>query len=297
MPDENLTEEEQRKKAKHEIDNAEKKYKNLLAKRDELKQEAFLIRDERDTLNNERKSTVESIKDLRGKRDEFINRIKEHKKKRNEFQKQAKELIESKKTKRTKVFKNIGGEIEVVKSEIDYLNVKHQTVPMDIQNENALIDEIRTKKKELDRLEKILPEQNELEAEVMTIDEKIDQLFKKADKEHEKVVKLSKESQAIFDEVKKKTDEISHLINQANKKHDEFKKIMDRSGYFHERAMEMRRKVMAMKREQRSQMREARKIIDKQNISVRRALEDEDKLDEAAEDAVKTLFKKGKIEM
>ncbi|UCH89529.1 MAG: hypothetical protein JSV49_02465 [Thermoplasmata archaeon] len=297
MAEEHDEEIEAQKKAQHEIQNAEKKYQSMLAKRDELKEEAFLIRDERDLLNKEKKNIQDSIKDMRGKRDDYINRIKEHKKRRNEYQKQAKELIASKKTARTKIYKNLGGEIETVKSEIDYLNLKHQTVPMKIEDENALIDEIRSKQKNLKRLEEMKPEQDDLETEVMSIDEKIDQLFKRADKEHEKVVKLSSESQGVFDEIKKKSIEISHLINKANQKHDEYRRIMDRSGYYHERAMEMRKKVVGLRRDRRSKIQKARKEIDKQNIKVKQTLEDEKKLDDAADSAVKALLKKGKIEL
>jgi uncharacterized coiled-coil DUF342 family protein len=287
----------EQKKQKLEIDNAEKKFQNLISKRDELKEEAFLIRDDRDLLNKERKNSLDSIKDQRAKRDDFVARIREHKRKRNNYQKQAKELIASKKDKRNKIFKNLGGEIESLKAEIDYLDVQRQTTPMNVHKENEIIDEMRDKKKDLAVKEKQLPEQDELSAEVMTIDEKIDQLFKKADSEHEKLVKLSAEAQDIFDEINKKTGEISHLIKQANAKHEEYMKIIDRSGYFHERAMEMRNKVTSMRRERRSKMVEARKVIKKQNIEVKKALEDQKKLDAAADHAVKLLHKKGKIEM
>jgi uncharacterized coiled-coil DUF342 family protein len=288
---------EEQKKTQAEIKNAEKKYQNLIDKREELKKGAYLIRDERDTLNKERKAIIDSIKDTRAKRDEYMARIKEHKKKRNEYQKQAKGLIEAKKSKRQKVFKNIGGEIATAKAELDFLDVKRQTTPMNLREENELIDEMRSKKKNLEHLEKMKPEQEELSAEVMTIDEKIDQLFKRADKEHEKVVKLSAESQEFFDEIKKKTLEISHLIKQADKKHEEYMKIMERSGYFHKRAMEMRDKAVALKRVRRTKAREARKVVQDQNVAVKKALDDDDKLDKAADDAVKTLLKKGKIEM
>ena len=61
--------------------------------------------------------------------------------------------------------------------------------------------------------------------------------------------------------------------------------------------MEMRNKVTSLRRERRSKMVEARKVIKKQNIEVKKALEDEKKLDAAADDAVKQLLRKGKIEM
>jgi uncharacterized coiled-coil DUF342 family protein len=198
---------------------------------------------------------------------------------------------------RGQIYKNIGGEIESTKAEIEYLDMQRQTRPMDLKKEGEMIDEIRSKRKNLEQLEKILPEQDDLSSEVMTIDEKIDQLFKKADSEQQKLVALSNESQGIFDDIKKKSAEISHLITQANQKHDEYMEIMERSGHFHERAMEMRGKVVALKREQQSKVRAARQEIKKQNVKVKKALEDKKRLDAAADEAVKALRKKGKIEM
>ena len=288
---------EAQKQAKREIDNAEKKFQNLITKRDELKQEAFMIRDERDSLNKQRKEIVDSIKEMREKRDGYVERIRKHKQRRNDFQKQAKELISAKKTKRQKIYKNIGGEIESTKAEMEYLDMQRQTVPMKLSKENEMLDEIRSKKKNLEHLEKLLPEQEDLSSEVMTIDEKIDQLFKKADTEHAEVVKLSEESNTIFDEIKKKSSEIRHLITQADQKHEEYKDIIERSGHFHERAMEMRDKVMALRRERKEKYRKAKKEIDDQNLKARRALTDEARLDAAADEAVKALLKKGKIEM
>ena len=59
----------------------------------------------------------------------------------------------------------------------------------------------------------------------------------------------------------------------------------------------MRDKVLTIRGAQRAEQREARELLRNQNRSVRRALYDEKKLDEAADQAVKALLQKGRVEI
>ena len=59
----------------------------------------------------------------------------------------------------------------------------------------------------------------------------------------------------------------------------------------------MRGKVLTIRDARRSEIREARNLLRQQNITVRRELLDERKLDKAADDALQLLLKKGRVVM
>jgi hypothetical protein len=65
----------------------------------------------------------------------------------------------------------------------------------------------------------------------------------------------------------------------------------------HQKATEMREKLMAMRNLKRDEIREARQQLKEQNRAVKDALYDKKKLEKAAEDALETLLKKGKVEI
>ena len=92
-------------------------------------------------------------------------------------------------------------------------------------------------------------------------------------------------------------EEIKHLADEANKKHSDFIKINERANHFHERAMEMRGKILSIRKERKDVITKAKKVVDDINLAVKEKLEDKDALDQAADDAVKKLKSKGKIEL
>ena len=93
------------------------------------------------------------------------------------------------------------------------------------------------------------------------------------------------------------TAQLAALATEADKKHEEFLKIRARADEFHQKATEMRAKVLTIEDARRSEIREARNLLRQQNITVRKVLLDERKLDKAADDALQLLLKKGRVEM
>ncbi len=285
------------KKKKTELESAELKYQTLIDKRDAFNEEARVYRDERNALNEEKKDLIDEMSELKEERNKLVEEMRGHKNSRNEYQKQARELIEHKKKRGVKIRPNLADEIGALRTDVSTLEIKQQTTTLTLDEENKLLTTLREKIHEAKRLEELLKEQESILFDVKEIDESIDNLFKKADEEHALVVALSDESQKVHEKYVALVNEISHLINEANKKHEAFLKSREQADHYHQRAVEMLRKILSVKKEKREEWKRAMKVIEMQNIAVKKALDDEDKLKKVADEALERLLKKGKIEI
>jgi uncharacterized coiled-coil DUF342 family protein len=281
------------KEIREELEKSEQKYQGLKEKRDELNQQAKLIRDERNMLHEEKKKLIEKMKELRNKRDENTKIMRQHKEKRNSFQKQGKELIAEKQTGRKKREKSLPLRLEELKIEIKMLKYKQETTPMATKEENAIIEDIRTKTLEYSEMEKKVQDQVKIEIDLENLDKSIDALFEKADAEHILVKKYYEESQKFHKEYERLVEEVATLITEANKKHEQYIKIKERADDLHKKSIEMLSKILAVKKERRDRYQKQKELIKQQNIKAREAMErdSEKRLDENLE----KLKKEGKI--
>ncbi len=286
-----------RRKEKSELETAEIKLETLIQRRDALNAEAAAARQARDLLHNQRKELSEQMHALRDERDAFVREMRVHRDRRNELQAKAKELIELKRKVRGAMHTSIVGDLERLRKEVKELEMRQQTSPMKLDEENALLDDLRGKLRELKELEGLKGDQDRTYREVRDLDASITDLFKAADQEHELVVKLSTEQKDRHEKLVGVMTQISGLVEEANKKHEEFLDIRARADEFHKKAMEMREKVLTIRNEKRAEIREARNLIRQQNLTVRKELLDDRKLDKAAEEALQVLLKKGRVEM
>lgn len=280
-----------------EDQNAEVKYRGIIDKRNELNDQAREFADARDALNAERREIIEQIRDLRDERDVIVKQMRQHQKARNQYQDKAKSLIEAKKGKRKGIHKDLDRDLETLKAEAKLKEVEQETTVLTIEEENELLKELKKQYNEIKRLEALLGAQDAILSEVKDVDEKITMLFKMADEEHEKVVAFSKQAREMHDRITLMGKSISHLISESNKNHEAYVKLKERADEYHQKANEMREKIMAIRNVKKDEMRESRKLISDQNRSVKAALDDEKKLEAAADDALTTLLKKGKLEI
>jgi len=279
-----------------EEENAEIRYRGIIEKRNELNDQARQFADTRNSLTSERREIVEDIMDLREERDEIVKKMRHHKKLRNNHQDKAKSLIETKKGKRKGIHKDLDRDIEVIRTEAKMLELKQETTVITIEEENQLLKNLKKQYVEMRRLESMLGEQDAILSDVKNVDEKITLLFKMADEEHEKVVEFSKQSNEIHDRITLMGKSITHLIAESNKNHELYVQMKERADQYHQKANEMRDKIMTVRNLARDEIRESRQAITQQNKSVKMALNDEKKLEAAANEALETLFKKGKFE-
>jgi len=277
-----------------ELRNAEKKLRDIFDKRDKINEEASFFADERNTFHEQRKELGAKMDELVGKRDAIVAEMRDHKERRNNYQKKAKNLIEAKKVKKGN-FMDIGGDVEILKVQINELEQEYETKPMGPEKEKEHLDKIRTKTAELKDLLEKETEMDDISSEVTNLDERIDKLFKLADKEHLEMQRCYDESQAAHNEVLSLRKEMNHLRELGDRKHQEFVKAKERAQSYHEKGVDLRARVMALRDERADIKREERAIIDNQNVSVREALYDDDRLDQAADDAVDILKSKKKL--
>jgi uncharacterized coiled-coil DUF342 family protein len=280
-----------------ELQSAELKLRALLNKRDEINEQAFVLRSERDSLNEKKRELQQRLREVRDKRDALVAQMRVHRAKRDELQKKAKELIGYKKGARGRPLGDLKTEIRVVSADAKMLELQQQTVPMSLPKERELLEKIKAKLTEVDRLNKLLTEEEKVQKEVRGVDQNIDTLFKLADKEHEQVVKFSEESQKHHDENNAVMKDIAALAAAADKKHADFIKLKEDADAVHQKAQDLRGKVIEIKGEKREERQAEREAVRTVNLATRKALDDKDKKDKAAEDALQTLLKLGKVQI
>ena len=280
-----------------DLRNAEEKFRALLNKRDEINAQASALRSERDSLNDQRKVIQDDLRTARDKRDALVVEMRVHKDRRDDLQRKAKELIEFKRKLKGRPLGDLNTEIRKLSREIEGLELKQQTVPMTIPKERELLDDLKAKMKELESVRVILAEQEKIVKEIHGIDQSIDELFRQADKEHEEVVRLSNESQVHHDHVTSLMKDVSSLKAAADKKHADFVKLREDADAAHQKAMDMREKVIEIRKERRVSWQEEQDSVKEVNRAARDALDDQEKRDAAAEEALQLLLKKKKVEI
>jgi len=280
-----------------ELQSAELKFRALLNKRDEINEQAVLLRSERDSLNERKKVLQGQMGAARDKRDALVTEMRVHKKKRDELQAKAKDLIAYKQKMKGKPLGSLKDEIRALEREAKEMERTQQTVPLSIPKERDLLDNLRKKIAQVADLKKTLSEEEKVLKEVRDVDKSIDSLFKQADKEHDEVVRLSEEQHKAHEEASVFVKEIAALRASADKKHEEFLKLREEADAAHNKAQEMRDKVIDIRKEKRMERMEERNAVRDVNIATRKALDDKVKKDKAADEALAMLLKKGKVQI
>ncbi len=286
-----------RKKTLSELQQAEIKLESLLEKRGALNQEAQLARQERDMVHEKKRELSATLREIKDRRGALASDARAHRAKRDEFQGKAKALIELKRKLRSQGGLSASEELRSLKRKTQALELRQQTASLTLAEENELIDEIKEHLKRVKELEVLKGEQDKITREVRDLDGTITELFAKADEEHKLATELSAQAQAVHQETLELVQAISALIVEGNAKHEAYLEARTKADEVHAKVVEMRDKVLAIRGTQRAEQREARDLLKNQNRAVRRALYDEKKLEEAADQAVKALLQKGRVEI
>lgn len=277
--------------------NSEKKYQAYIQRRNELNDLAKVLREERDMVNDKHKEFKEAMQKVKIERDELVSKMRHHRNLRNKLQEQAKELIEARREKKGKVFRNLPLRVEELKADAQMLEYRQETVPMSSGEENELIDKIREKKAEYEETMKQMDTQKSIEIDISDKDHTIDELFKKADEEHAKVQQYYGDSQKKHEEYIKLVNELSVSISESNKKHEQYIEVRNEAQKNHEKAVEMLSKVVAFKDDRRKRWKEAKMAIKEQNSKARKATMDKEELQKHADKSVDALKKGEKISL
>lgn len=286
-----------RRKVPSELEKAEIKLSDLMNRRDALNEQAHVLRQERDQLHEQKRGLAAEVRSLKVERDAIVRDMRAHKGARNELQTKAKKLVDLRRQFRGKVKENVSGELAALRKDFKRIEMEQQTVPMKLDEENKLIENLRATMRHIRELEKMKGQQDAVTKEVRDLDATIDDLFGKADTEHEHVVLLSRKANDLHDKATELIKNMAVLIVESDKKHQEHLEARGKADEIHQKIVEMREKVLTTRDAERAEVREARQMLKQHRQDVRRNLYDEKKLDEYADQAVQALLKKGKVEI
>jgi uncharacterized coiled-coil DUF342 family protein len=290
-------EDEETKEVKTQIVGAERNFRKMLDKRDELNGQARELRGERDAVNDQKRHLLVEIRRLTAERDAQNAVAREHRDKRNELQRQAKELIEVKKRMRGSGPVGYAGKVRELEGEVKRLEFQQQTTTMSIAKENELLKKVAELRKELEVARVQYADEAKLLAGVKDLDAKIDELFRAADEEHKVVVDAQNAAQAFHNAIEPLVKELRILDQLSDQKHQAFLAAKAQADEIHAKLSEQREKVVALRDQRSAIYRERRQIVEDQNKQARQALFDEEKLDAAADEAIKLLLEKKKLSL
>lgn len=286
-----------RKKTSSEMELAEIKLQSLRERRDALNALAASARKERDLLNEEKRQLGAKARDLRTRRAEFVREMRAHRGERNRLQAEARQLIELKRKSRGRVGTSVSSDLERLRSEARGMEMRQQTASLTIAEENKLIGDLKATLRAARELETLKAEQDAVSKEVRDLDAAIDDRFRRAEAEHQLVVALGAQADAAHAEIEALVPQIAQIAAEADRKHAEFLARRAKADELHAKSLEMRERIITIRGEQRSEIRESREALRQQSIVVRRALLDDRKLDEAADEAVEKLLRGGRVEI
>lgn len=286
-----------RKTRRSEHESAERIFNDLIKKRDEQNLKATELRGERDIVHAKKRELIEEMQQLKVERDAYNTEMKVHKERRNEYQKKGRTLIDRKKSVARNIDGSLESTIEMLRLDINELEIKHQTNPSSIEEERDLLERIRHKQVEMDDLKSRTGDQEDLTLEAEGIDSMIDEAFRKADEEHKEVVRLHDEAEKVHKLVVAHIEEINHLNAEGDKKHHQMLDARELADRYHEKAMTMREKLMATRRQAREERAQEKLELDEINKAVQERFGSEEAQKEAEDEILKILQQKGKVDL
>lgn len=277
--------------------NAEKDFRKLIERRNELNDRAREARDERDALNEQKKGLVAEMRRLQSERDAKNAEARDWKEKRNEAQRQAKALIEQKRKMRKDGQGGNMGVIRALENEIRGMERMQETTAMSIPKEKELLEKMKLKFKELEAAKQQYAEEAKLLNDVKDIDTSIDELFQAADEAHKNVVDLSNQGQALHDQIGPVLEQLKFLDAESDKKHTQYIELRKEADEYHTKAMGLRGEVEKLREDRRKAFGERKAEVNNANKEAHEALFDDAKLEDKADDAMKALLAGGKISL
>lgn len=281
-----------------ELSDSEKRLKNLYEKRDHFNEEGKVYREMRDDLHKKRKNILDKIQHIRAKRSQLLEEMKAAKSRRDMFNDKARSILGIKR-KRDQDAKKADPyeDRHTIEMELRKLEDLYQTRSHTLAKERDIVKSIEEKRSKLKELEAKEPVFQAARVEAQTKDEEIKEYRRLADEEHAKVQELYTKLKEIHEKLDEFSPTLDHLRKEADKRHEEYLKVRKQADSYHQRAMELRERVLALRSERNKIIKDAKDIIKDQNKKVSEELDDDEKLDDAADKAVEMLLKKGKISL
>ena len=176
----------------------------------------------RDEYNMKVKELAEQLKELKKSRDENNSKVAFYKEIRQTLRKKRKELLEEYRALKENVRKPKTSSWKI-RQLIDKLEWRLQTVPMTIEQENAIVSRIRELEEKLDEIK----EQEEKYKRLKELRKEISKLTEEIKKYHELVVQHAKQSQEIHQKIIQLREEINKYRQEADKYHANYTRLKE----------------------------------------------------------------------
>lgn len=286
-----------RRKSVSELEKAEIKLESLVERRTAFNDEANVLRQERDLVHAKKRELTARLREVKGARSALVGEARARRATRDELQGKAKSLIEVRRKMRGRTRSSVGEEVRGLRRQIKDMEMRQQTASLTLSEENKLLTATKAKVAQLKELETLKLEEDKVARDVKDLDAEITGLFAEADREHDAARDLSERAHALDEEIDALLGTVSALADEGSAKHEAYLEARAKADEIHAKVVEMRDKVLSERSAKRAELREGRELVRRQNQSVRRTLLDEKKLEESADEALRALLQKGRVEI
>lgn len=224
---------------------------SLKAERDQLNNEAKNWAEKRNILNEKIKKLRAEANSTKEKRDALNQEVKRLKTLREQAKAGQKEKCKqiSKLKEKIKLLwkKKPSRNLHAIQKEIENLEWKIQTTPLEVKQEEELISKI----KHLEIQRNILKQLQELKDRLIKLQTEEKALSTKAKFHHEKLSKIAEQSQKLHEQRLETLNQIQKFKIDADNAHQKYVEIKQRANQMHQKYKEMLQKINDLKRKQR----------------------------------------------
>ncbi len=296
-----LSEEQEQKDRdlREEIHSAEQKLYNLKDRRGDLLALARRLGDEALTLQDRRGPLYEEVEQYHQRYRDLGRRQAEVRAQRDKARARAEELIsELQRGRERHRDSDPRPRPDRLSQEIAQLERRQQTSVMTLKEENALITRIRELRGQLSQAEKAEAVWKMEDQSQQGARDELARARQLADELNGKFEELRGERQKVLDQVKGRLVEIGHLVGEIRARGKARSEALQKADALGLEIRELERSVMGKIQDSRQLNQEARRTLEDHNRAVRGAGHREEEVrHRTAEDNLRTLFQKGKIEL
>lgn len=286
-----------RRKVLSELEKAEIKLQSLIEKRTARNEEANVLRQERDLVHGRKREVGAELRELKKERSALTAEARAHREVRDELQAKAKSLIEVKRKLRGRAHTSVAEEVRALRRRVEEMELRQQTASLSLRDENKLLGAMKAAIARLKELEVLKAEEDQVAKEVRDLDAEITSLFNRADHKHAAAKAVSDRARSLDGRIDEFAATVAALAREGDAKHEAYLAAKAKADEVHAQIVEMRQKVLSVRATRRAERIEARDLLRQQNVAVRRALQDKKKLEETADEALKRLLERGRVEI
>ena len=254
--------------------------------------------DSRNSVQEQSKEIRASIEEKLSEQKEVRARAKSHQVQRDAIQSRIREIIDSKKGRRSEAGKAKSEIVELSEAIAEISAIENKLMTdgtLTLKAENRLL---RTLKNLASRRDELLPKAAEFEAiniDLGDLESTIQTLKVEADAQHEAMKSAHEEADMIWEEVKPMLEERDFLRSEGDRLHEIFVESKEMANSVHAEIEALLKEVNEARDEIKSRREERARVIRDHNESVRNALKTPDKDEELAESLADKLLSEGSL--